>query len=221
MKILKQHTLLLITAAVILLIVLYLANNHQMSSPTTWSEITPGTTTQAEVLEILGQPDKTETRNGNPVYTYKKRKNLGWSQVEIWFLTAANNPIVGGITLYFPDKNSVEDLRFVDIVNQYRKPTYMNWSCVGGERFYAWPAHGIALTAIVNTFAYTPNPNLTDIKIVIVYYYIPKSPFSFASYEWPWQPFGGWCDINLYAKGKSDSPDTLPKEPINWDLYIK
>lgn len=221
MKTLKQHTLLLITAAVILLIVLYLANNYQMTSPATWSEITPGTTTQAEVLEILGQPDKTETRNGSSVYTYKKRENLGWSQVEIWFLTEANNPIVGGITLFFPDNNSVEGLRFVDVVNQYQKPNYMNWGCSSGHRFYAWTDHGIAVTAEVNFFAYSPNPNLTDIKTIIVYHYIPKSPFSFASYEWPWHPFGGWCDINLHAKGKSDSPDTLPKEPINWNLYIE
>ena len=221
MKTLKQYIPLLMTTAVILLFVLYLANNHQMTSPITWSDITPGITTQAEVLEILGQPDKTEIRNGSSVYIYRNRESLGWPQIEVWFLIGTKEFIVGGTTLYFPDKNTADRFRFADIVNQYKKPNYMNWSCVGGERFYAWTEHGIAVSANVNFFAYSPNPTLADIKTIIVYHYIPKSFLSFTSYPWPWHPFGGWCNSNLYAKGKSDSPDTLPKEPINWKLYIE
>jgi hypothetical protein len=183
----------------------------------TWRSITPGQTTEDELLTQLGQPDSQLLRGTYQVYRYADRKELGgWHVVEIWI----NSQIVFAIFLDEPFQN--EDFQYVSdtpslevLVRKYGRPDYVVWTLISDTRYLVWGRDGIA--AMVDSDI--NHRNWENLRVHEMLVFVPQNTWYFMLLQssWPWpRTGGGITSHNLAPIGSSDHPDVLPQDPYDW-----
>lgn len=187
----------------------------------TWYGITPGQTTETEVVTQMGDPSAIEERKGKIVYLYYDRQDFGWERIEIWFYSTEQKSIVGGVTLLYPLKeNKITGYKITELIKDYNKPNFVSWSLTPYQRFIAWTNRGVALELEISSYLHQGKKDPTFLKTKKVFLFEPKSVFAFCRFNWPWSGSSGWSSENLYRPGVSDTVDLQPRDPINWNLMV-
>jgi len=222
MKIKKRTFLLsvLLVTAVIVGISLLVISRFKTYNAPSWRDITPGISTQTEVVNILGLPNKTEERGGFLIYTYQDYQNLGWKWVEIWFESQSLEVV--GILLTIPgEANSETNMQLMNLAQAYGKPNFISWSTLRYERFFAWTDRGIAIEASISSWPQLSSFDLSTVTTTNTFLFEPQPGLRFTRFKWPWPAGAGWNSENMYQSGTTDAPDLYPKDPIDWHKVLR